>query len=140
MSRDVAMPLRAVDRVWTTAGGFAAAKTVDAADPYLAGHYPGLPIYPGVFVIETVLQAAYGAVRERYGPAVVATVAAVSSVHFSASLAPGDELRVDCAWVDAAGPDLVGVRATASRPDGVAAARLSLELRLSRGRPDAGAR
>jgi 3-hydroxyacyl-[acyl-carrier-protein] dehydratase len=32
-------------------------KQVDARDPYLAGHFPGLTIYPGVFVLETVCQA-----------------------------------------------------------------------------------
>ena len=50
------MPLVAVDDVEAVDGGFVGRKTINAADPYLAGHFPSLTVYPGVFLIESLQQ------------------------------------------------------------------------------------
>lgn len=53
-----AIPLRAVDEVRTLSPTeVVVTKRIVADDPYLSGHYPGQPIYPGVFVVETARQA-----------------------------------------------------------------------------------
>ena len=66
-----AAPLRAVDRVevGTRDGTLTvlAGKDIRADDRYQAAHFPGNPIYPGVFVLETVRQAVIAALGERAG-------------------------------------------------------------------------
>lgn len=52
-----AVPLQAVDTFTAAGDTFTVTKTVTAEDPYLPGHFPGNPIYPGVFYLETVRQA-----------------------------------------------------------------------------------
>lgn len=65
---------------------------VDAAEEVFAGHYPDLPILPGVCVIETVHRAARATAP---GPVVLA---AVESTRFLGPVHPGDVLTVDLRW------------------------------------------
>ena len=46
------------------AAGFRAQVTVDPAEPVLAGHYPGFPIFPGVCLVEQVRLAALAVLPE----------------------------------------------------------------------------
>ncbi|MGW2183896.1 hypothetical protein ACWCXX_39165 [Streptomyces sp. NPDC001732] len=56
-----ATPLRAIDRIepGPDAPGlrFRTFKTVNADDPYMGGHFPGLTLLPAVFVLEGIRQA-----------------------------------------------------------------------------------
>lgn len=65
--------------------------TVDPNNPILAGHYPGLPIFPGVCLIEcahcTVL-----AVARSCGS--TATMEALSTARFLDAVFPGDTVSV----------------------------------------------
>ncbi|SBT41205.1 3-hydroxyacyl-ACP dehydratase FabZ family protein [Micromonospora narathiwatensis] len=138
MSRSFAAPLDAVDEVEPGTDGVTATKRIVATDPYLEGHYPGFPIYPGVFTLESVFQAARRAVEAERGPDVGVSVAAVRSVRFKAPLLPGDVLTVSCRLSD--DPDDPGrVRAVADcrRRDGAATAKVTLELRVGAGSADA---
>jgi len=52
-------PMLLVDRVWEIgASSVVAEKQVSMNDPFLAGHFPGQPIMPGVLIIEAIAQAA----------------------------------------------------------------------------------
>lgn len=66
-------PFLFVDRVTHYRGGprpeLRATRAIDAADPILAGHFPGAPIWPGVLTIEGMGQAS----------ALLATIAAVDA-------------------------------------------------------------
>ena len=97
---DRAAPLTAIDDAVTTPGvGVTARKTVRATDPYLAGHYPGFTIYPGVFVIESVHQAVSRYVADTRPGTWSVAMATIDSVRFTKPLRPGDTLHVtaDCA-------------------------------------------
>ncbi|MEU4742911.1 hypothetical protein AB0G02_20935 [Actinosynnema sp. NPDC023658] len=57
---------------------------VDPADPVFAGHYPGFPIMPGLFVLDHVRAALTGY-----------RVTALDRARFLRPVFPGDTLTVD---------------------------------------------
>lgn len=138
MTGRYAAPLQALDslRVATRRNELVvtARKLVVADDPYLPGHFPGQPIYPGVFIVETVRQAVAAAVGERAG--VVPELSAIVSVRFLVPLAPGDELCVEVVVRPGEPGGAVRAQARCRLGDGTEAARLTLELRY-RGSTDA---
>jgi 3-hydroxyacyl-[acyl-carrier-protein] dehydratase len=116
-----AAPLPAVERLRVAAdeGGFTAAARVyvDPDHPILRGHFPGLPLYPGVFVVETLCQAMTEALRAQGRTPRLRTV---RSLRLTAALRGTDELTLtmdvrprDGGWV---------ARAVGRRRDGVTAA------------------
>lgn len=136
MTRAFAAPIVAVDELDCSATSdtvdtVVAVKRIVATDPYLAGHYPQLTIYPGVFSVETVYQAAHAAVRRRFGAHAHAALTRVRSVHFSAPLLPDDVLTATCSLSSSpTDPELVLVTAKCLRADGQTAAKVKLELRV----------
>ena len=60
---------------------------VDPEDPVFAGHYPGFPILPGLFVVEHV----HAAVRDRLPGK---RVSAVQRAKFLRPVFPGDTLSI----------------------------------------------
>lgn len=72
-----------------TAAGFAVAVEVDDDCPLFAGHFPGMPMLPGVaqlLIVELAWQAATGR-RAR--------LRSVTRARFRAAVAPGDRLRLE---------------------------------------------
>jgi 3-hydroxyacyl-[acyl-carrier-protein] dehydratase len=89
-----AIPLLAVDRVLTLDGsGITTEKVVDAGEYFFEGHYPGYAVYPGVFVIEAVHQAAdrYLSEHGRRG-----RLEEIRSTRFLAPIRPGEVLVSEC--------------------------------------------
>src|SRR5829696_3828374 len=101
MMWQTATPLTAIDELEVRSATEAVAtKRILATDPYLGGHYPELPIYPGVFVIESVRQATDALVRKSRGEAWTAKLASVASVRLLAPLLPGDTLQLHITCTD----------------------------------------
>jgi 3-hydroxyacyl-[acyl-carrier-protein] dehydratase len=90
-----AAPLRAVQR-WrlvraNESSTLIAVMPVDPNDPNLRGHFPDFPIYPGVFIVETLCQAmsaAFGQTGSR------PRLCEVRSLRLTAPLHGGDELTL----------------------------------------------
>ncbi len=121
-SVDCAAPLRAIDRVLRLEPeGIVTRKMVTNDEPFFLGHYPGNPIYPGVFILETVHQSVR-VYAERFHGRV--RLAEAKSTRFLAPLRPGDVLECDCRCQVIAGGALQ-VNATCRRED-VTAATLKL--------------
>jgi 3-hydroxyacyl-[acyl-carrier-protein] dehydratase len=82
-----------------------AAKYVAADHPAFAGHFPGRPVLPGVFLIEAVAQTAgvmLGAGVESE-PGGVPLLAAVNRFKFLQPVGPGCELRIETRKLTGAG-------------------------------------
>lgn len=77
---------------WTVTDGPGSALTLTkklaADEPYLSGHYPGNPVYPGVFQLDLC----YSLLREWFGPDSVVT--AIESIRFVKPAHPGDSIRI----------------------------------------------
>ena len=78
-----------------------AKKFIDPADPIFACHFPGEPIYPGIFLIETVAQLAYVVFSYREGDSQISPesrtsgyLGTIKKFTFSDKVLPGDELTV----------------------------------------------
>jgi 3-hydroxyacyl-[acyl-carrier-protein] dehydratase len=130
-----AAPLSALDHLQVSPqddGGLlvTASKDIVAADPYLAAHFPGRMVYPGVFILETVRQAVIAAIGE--GPDGLADLSAVRSLRFTGAMHPGEQLQVEVA---VAGAGTAGMQADARcrRADGTEVARMALEFRYQGG-------
>jgi 3-hydroxyacyl-[acyl-carrier-protein] dehydratase len=88
------LPVQAVDTIEVVAGGFIGRKRITANDPFLAGHFPAVTVYPGVFLIESVHQ-----MLELYLDGALGGIelTGVRSARFSRPALLGDELLFETA-------------------------------------------
>ncbi len=91
-------PFLLLDRVLEVEAGrrIVAIKNVSFNEPFFQGHFPGVPIMPGVLIIEAMAQA--GAVlilhdmKDRDGKLVY--FAGIDKARFRRPVHPGDQLRM----------------------------------------------
>lgn len=73
-----------------------ARKAVRADEWYLAGHFPGRPIMPGVLMVEAMAQAgAVAVLSQEENRGKLALFAGIDDVRFKRIVAPGDLLRLE---------------------------------------------
>jgi UDP-3-O-[3-hydroxymyristoyl] N-acetylglucosamine deacetylase/3-hydroxyacyl-[acyl-carrier-protein] dehydratase len=74
-----------------------AVKNVSYNEPFFAGHWPGLPIMPGVLIVEAIAQAAgvliSASIDDTEGR--VAVIASIDGVKIRRPVVPGDQLRLE---------------------------------------------
>src|ERR1700682_4989414 len=92
-------PLLLIDRVLELKRKkrMVAIKTVTINEPFFCGHFPGLPIMPGVLIIEAMAQAG-GAlllteVEDRSDKVILFT--GIERAKFRHPVSPGDQLRLE---------------------------------------------
>ncbi|WP_371616946.1 4'-phosphopantetheinyl transferase superfamily protein [Streptomyces sp. NBC_00454] len=116
-----AAPLSALDSLESSGESFVARKLIRADDPYLGGHYPGRPIYPGVFVLESVLQAAEAHLGKPL------RMEEIPSIRLTGMLEPGNTLCIEAECTDQLGG--LAVKASCANEDGVPVAALTVRFR-----------
>jgi len=86
-----------------------AAKTLHPDEPYLAGHYPGRPIMPGVLICECVFQAGAALLFGRGGldPQKVPVLTKIQNARFRRPVFPGAKLVIEVEIVEEIGPALL---------------------------------
>ena len=92
--------------------GLTAVKTVTAAEEYLADHFPGFPVLPGVMMLETLVQAARRFVDDSPDPPdQPLAVREVRNVKYGSFVRPGQTLTVEVTLRkrDATGCEFQGV-------------------------------
>ncbi|MEU1969561.1 FabA/FabZ family ACP-dehydratase [Micromonospora sediminicola] len=105
----------------------AARLLVPADNPHLRGHFPGMPVLPGVFVIESLCQLlALACAHPGQQPPALRTV---RSLRFFAPFLGGDELLLRAHGTQTPAKHW-SVKAQAYRHETVLAARLHAELGL----------
>ena len=92
-------PILLVDRVLECddESRIVAIKNVSANEPYFQGHFPGLPIMPGVLQLEAMAQTAGVLVNRFLGEegGGVPFFMAIDKARFRSIVKPGDQMRIE---------------------------------------------
>jgi 3-hydroxyacyl-[acyl-carrier-protein] dehydratase len=108
-----------------------ARKSVRADEWYLAGHFPGRPIMPGVLIVEAMAQTgAVAVLSEEENRGRLALFAGIDDVRFKRLVQPGDELELTCVLERIRGP--IGKGRATAHVDGELAARGTLTFAVDR--------
>jgi 3-hydroxyacyl-[acyl-carrier-protein] dehydratase len=82
-----------------------ARKRVREDEWYLAGHFPGRPIMPGVLIVEAMAQTgAVAVLADEANRGKLALFAGIDDVRFKRIVEPGDELELECELERVRGP------------------------------------
>ncbi|WP_330395610.1 3-hydroxyacyl-ACP dehydratase FabZ [Tyzzerella sp. An114] len=91
-------PFLLVDRIDEVVEGerVVATKNVTMNEPFFQGHFPQMPVMPGVLIIEAMAQAGAVAVlaKDEF-KGKIAFLAAVDKAKFRRNVVPGDTLRLE---------------------------------------------
>jgi 3-hydroxyacyl-[acyl-carrier-protein] dehydratase len=102
-----------------------ARKRVREDEWFLAGHFPGRPIMPGVIIVEAMAQTgAVAVLADEANRGKLALFAGINDVRFKRMVLPGDELELTCELERMRGP--VGRGKATANVDGELAARGTL--------------
>ena len=108
-----------------------ARKTVRPDEWYLAGHFPGRPVMPGVLIVEAMAQTgAVAVLSQEENRGRLALFAGIDDVRFKRIVEPGDELVFECTLEAVRGP--VGRGRATAKVDGQLAARGTLTFAVER--------
>jgi len=100
-------PFLLLDEVVTLEPGLrvVARKRVREDEWYLAGHFPGNPIMPGVLMVEALAQAgAVAVLSEEANRGKLVLFAGIDDVRFKRIVRPGDLLELECELERMRGP------------------------------------
>jgi 3-hydroxyacyl-[acyl-carrier-protein] dehydratase len=107
-----------------------ARKLVREDEWYLAGHFPGRPIMPGVLMVEAMAQAgAVAVLSEPANAGKLALFAGINDVRFKRLVTPGDELELICELDRLRGP--IGRGAATATVEGELAVKGTLLFALT---------
>lgn len=127
-------PMLLVDRVEELVPGVLARakKCVSINEPFFQGHFPGMPVMPGVLILEALAQTgAVALLSEPESRGKIALFGGVRNARFKRQVVPGDVLELFCRIDSRKGP--VGMGTCEARVDGALACRAELLFALTDG-------
>ena len=95
-------PLLLVDRILSIDPGKSCVgiKNVTINEEFFQGHYPGMPIMPGVLIVEAIAQAGcLMLLHEEENRGLIPVIGAIDNVKFRRPVVPGDQLRSEVTLV-----------------------------------------
>lgn len=98
-------PFLLIDRIieCTPGKSLVAIKNVSYNEPYFQGHFPGLPIMPGVLILESLAQAtgvlAFKTSETLPSQEAIYYFAGIDRARFKRPVEPGDQLRLEVEFV-----------------------------------------
>ena len=106
-------------------------KNVTINEPHFEGHFPVLPVMPGVLIVEAMAQTgAVAVLSEEENRGRLALFAGIDGVRFKRIVEPGDELELSCDLERVRGP--IGRGKASARVGGELAARGTLTFAVER--------
>jgi 3-hydroxyacyl-[acyl-carrier-protein] dehydratase len=107
-----------------------ARKRIQEDEWYLAGHFPGRPIMPGVLLVEAMAQTgAVAVLADESNRGKLALFAGIDDVRFKRIVEPGDEVELTCELERVRGP--IGRGKATATVDGELAARGTLTFAVT---------
>jgi 3-hydroxyacyl-[acyl-carrier-protein] dehydratase len=126
-------PFLLIDEVLelTPGVGAVARKHVRDDEWYLAGHFPGRPVMPGVLIVEALAQTgAVAVLSEDENRGRIALFAGIDDCRFKRVVEPGDTLELRCELEKVRGT--IGRGKAEARVDGSVACRATLTFAVER--------
>jgi 3-hydroxyacyl-[acyl-carrier-protein] dehydratase len=79
-------------------------KCVSSNEPFFEGHFPDLPIVPGVLIVEALAQCGAPLMRNKEMTGKLAVLAGIDGFRFRRPVVPGDVLRLEVTLTKLRGP------------------------------------
>ena len=100
-------PMLMVDRILEISSDKKSAvgiKCVSANEPFFQGHFPEMPIMPGVLIAEALAQTAAALMQDVEREGKLAMLAGLDGFRFRRPVVPGDQLRLEVTLEKLRGP------------------------------------